>query len=66
MKSRYGITNKIDAQKKINDIKQERKQLRGVLDEFQKTFVKQNNRKIRFTRDVAPVSTQFKLYKELK
>lgn len=36
------------------------------LDGFQKTFEQTHNRKIRYTKDIGPVSLDFKRYKELK
>ena len=36
------------------------------LDDFQKNFEQTHNRKIRYTKDVAPVSHEFKRYKDLK
>ena len=47
-------------------MKKERMRLRSKLDEFQKNFQQANNRKIRYTKDIAPVSSEFKRYKELK
>ena len=66
VKMKYGVTNKLEAQKLIQDVKVERKKLRSILDDFQKNFMRQNNRKIRFTKDVAPISAEFKRYKDLK
>lgn len=40
--------------------------MRIKLDSFQKTFEQQNNRKIRYTKDIGPVSVDFKRYKDLK
>ena len=34
VKVKYGISNKLEAQKRIQDIKAERKALRQILDEF--------------------------------
>lgn len=36
------------------------------LDEFQKNFESVHNRKIKYTKDVAPVAHDFKRYKDLK
>jgi hypothetical protein len=47
-------------------LKKERKDLRVKLDGFQKTFEQTHNRKIRYTKDIGPVSLDFKRYKELK
>ena len=60
------IENERDLKKQIHDFMKERKNLRKVLDNFQKEFLKTYNRKLRFTKDIAPVATEFKRYKELK
>jgi peptidoglycan hydrolase CwlO-like protein len=52
--------------KKLNDIKNERKQLRTQLDQFQKNFEDTHKRKIRYTKDIVPVQNEFKRYKDLK
>jgi hypothetical protein len=36
------------------------------LDKFQKEFEQIHNRKIRYTKDIAPISQDFKKYKDLK
>jgi hypothetical protein len=55
-----------DLKKRIHDFMKERKHLRKVLDTFQKDFQKTYNRKLRFTKDISPVASEFKRYKELK
>ena len=40
--------------------------MRTKLDKFQKEFEQNHKRKIRYTKDIAPVSQDFKRYKELK
>lgn len=47
-------------------MKQERRELRTKLDKFQKDFETANNRKIRYTKDIAPVANDFKRYKDMK
>ena len=47
-------------------MKQERRDLRTKLDKFQKDFETANNRKIRYTKDIAPVANDFKRYKDMK
>ena len=61
-----GISNETDLKKKIHDFIKERKHLRKLLDSFQKDFLKTYNRKLRFTKDISPVASEFKRYKELK
>lgn len=55
-----------DVPRRIAEIKQERKELRVKLDQFQKNFESVHNRKIRYTKDVVPVQNEFKKYKDLK
>jgi hypothetical protein len=40
--------------------------LRTKLDKFQKDFEQTHNRKIRYTKDIAPVAADFKRYKDMK
>lgn len=47
-------------------MKTERRELRTKLDKFQKDFEVTHNRKIRYTKDIAPVAQDFKRYKEMK
>ena len=63
---KYALKNGVEAHKKYLELKQERRELRTKLDEFQKTFELTHNRKIKYTKDVAPVSHEFKRYKDLK
>ena len=50
----------------IKELKIERGKLRTQLDQFQKDFIKLNNRKIKYNKDIAPCAAQFQRYKELK
>ena len=63
---KYGVRNKIMAQKKIMDLRAERQQLRTRLDIFQKEFIASNQRKIKYTTDIKPVAHEFSVYKALK
>jgi len=63
---RMNLSNESDLKKYIHDLMKERKHLRKVLDTFQKDFLKSYNRKLRFTKDIAPVASEFKRYKDLK
>ena len=63
---KYGLKNIVEAQKKYNELKVERKELRLKLDNFQKNFEQIHNRKIRYTKDIGPVNADFKKYKDLK
>ena len=55
-----------EAQKRLAEIKAERKELRTKLDQFQKNFEAVHNRKIRYTKDIVAVQVEFKRYKDLK
>ena len=61
-----GFRNQNDVQRKLNEIKNERKGLRTQLDQFQKNFEETHKRKIRYTKDIVPVQAEFKRYKDLK
>ena len=63
---KYNVKNSVEASKKLLEIKQERRELRLRLDKFQKDFEQTHNRKIRYTKDIAPVAHDFKKYKDLK
>ena len=45
-----------ELKQQVSQLKKERMKLRSKLDEFQKNFQQANNRKIRYTKDIAPVS----------
>ena len=47
-------------------IKQERKTLREQIEGYQRDFEQNNNRRIRYVRDIAPIDGQYRRYKELK
>lgn len=64
--SKNNILSMGDVPRRISEIKQERKELRVKLDQFQKNFEQVHNRKIRYTKDVVPVQNEFKKYKDLK
>ena len=66
IKKKYNIHSHQEAQRKLNEIKSERKDLRTKLDQFQKNFEANHNRKIRYTKDIVPVQAEFKRYKDLK
>ena len=53
-------------EKKIKEIKNERKELRERIQQYQKDFGNTHNRKIRYARDIAPIDTEYKRYKDLK
>ena len=63
---KYNLKSNGEVQKKFSELKQERKDLRVKLDKFQKEFEQNHKRKIRYSKDIAPVSQDFKRYKDLK
>jgi len=62
----FNLNNKLEVQKKVFDLKNERAALRITLDLFQKNFTESKNRKIKYSTDIQPVAQDFKKYKELK
>ena len=50
----------------IANIKKERRELREQIESYQRDFEQNNNRRIRYVRDIAPIDTQYRKYKELK
>lgn len=65
-KRKYNIQTYAQAQKRLQEIKNERKDLRQKLDQFQREFEAVHNRKIRYTKDIVKVQVEFKRYKDLK
>lgn len=61
-----GFHSVSDVNRKLSEIKNERKALRTKLDQFQKNFEESHKRKIRYTKDIVPVQVEFKRYKDLK
>ncbi|CAD8211030.1 unnamed protein product [Paramecium pentaurelia] len=55
-----------EIQKRIEDLKKTRAELREKLNNFQNEFTTTHNRRIRFHKDIAPVEKEYKLYKEIK
>jgi len=51
----YKFSQLGDVLKKLGEIKNERKNLRTQLDQFQKNFEETHKRKIRYTKDIVPV-----------
>jgi hypothetical protein len=50
----------------ITNIKRERRELREQIETYQQEFERNNNRRIRYVRDIAPIDGQYRRYKELK
>lgn len=54
------------ARKELEDLKQNRAKLRDRLHSYQVDFTKNNNRKIKYHKDIVPVENEYKRYKEIK
>jgi hypothetical protein len=63
---KFNVRSPQEAQRRYLEMKTERRELRTKLDKFQKDFETTHNRKIRYTKDIAPVAMDFKRYKEMK
>ena len=55
-----------ESQKRVEELKKERSDLKAVLHNFQMEFSQTNHRRIRYHRDIAPVENEYKRYKEVK
>ena len=55
-----------DVNFKLNQLRQERTELRQLLHNYQMEFSKTNHRKIRYHRDIQPVEREYRRYKEVK
>lgn len=53
-------------QAEIARIKEDRKQLRIKIQAYQREFEANNNRRIRYVRDIQPIEGEYKKYKDLK
>jgi len=51
---------------RIDSLQGEKASVRGKLQAFQERFVVENNRKIRFHKDILPIEREYRLYKNLK
>mmetsp|Transcript_51637 Transcript_51637/g.166076 ORF Transcript_51637/g.166076 Transcript_51637/m.166076 type:complete len:289 (+) Transcript_51637:810-1676(+) len=51
---------------RINSLQSEKAAVRARLQAFQEKFVSENNRKIRFHKDILPIERQYRMYKNLK
>mmetsp|Transcript_99681 Transcript_99681/g.228762 ORF Transcript_99681/g.228762 Transcript_99681/m.228762 type:complete len:284 (-) Transcript_99681:190-1041(-) len=63
-----GPEDKAEAEKqaKLAALLREKGQLRTKLQKYQDQFVKDNNRRIRFQRDIVPIDREYKQYKKVK
>ena len=55
-----------ELKKRLEDLKKTKNDLRNKLHNYQQSFTKDNNRKIKYHKDIAPVEEDYKRYKDLK
>ena len=59
--------NKIqEITKKLTELKKKRDDLRAKFQKYHSDFVKNNNRKIKYAQDIAPIESEYTIYKSLK
>merc|ERR1719436_2218066 len=51
---------------RIDSLQGEKSVVRAKLQAFQEKFVSENNRKIRFHKDILPIEREYRMYKNLK
>lgn len=51
---------------RIDSLQGEKSSVRAKLQAFQEKFVNENNRKIRFHKDILPIEREYRMYKNLK
>lgn len=54
------------SKKMLEELKQTRARLRDKLHSYQVDFTRNNNRRIKYHKDIVPVETEYKRYKEIK
>ncbi len=54
------------SKKMLDDLKKTRADLRDKLHTYQVNFTKNNNRRIKYHKDIVPVENEYKRYKEIK
>ena len=65
-KRSYSRIELAELEKEFYTIKNEQTKLKELLHNYQENFLKTNNRKVKFIRDIAPVQNEYNLYKEYK
>lgn len=61
------VENQIAAlEARIDSLQTEKGAVRSKLQAFQEKFVSENNRKIRFHKDILPIEREYRMYKNLK
>lgn len=51
---------------RIDSLQGDKGVVRAKLQAFQEKFVSENNRKIRFHKDILPIEREYRMYKNLK
>lgn len=52
--------------KKLVELKKKRDELKDKFQKYHSNFLKNNNRKIKYAQDIAPIEQEYQLYKNLK
>jgi len=60
------VDNLDSLEARIETLQNEKSVVRAKLQAFQEKFVTENNRKIRFHKDILPIEREYRLYKNLK
>jgi len=64
---KVGVESQISAlEVRIENLQSEKAGVRVKLQQFQEKFVTENNRKIRFHKDILPIEREYRMYKNLK
>lgn len=66
MKNQEKRMSREEAQKKLEILDAVKSQMREKLHAYQVEFMKNNNRKIKYHKDIVPVEDEYKRYKEVK
>lgn len=67
MVGKHGVEEQVSAlEMRIESLQSEKSSVRGKLQAFQERFVVENNRKIRFHKDILPIEREYRMYKNLK
>lgn len=64
---RVNLEDQVSAlESRIDSLQTEKSVVRAKLQAFQEKFVTENNRKIRFHKDILPIEREYRMYKNLK
>jgi len=64
--SSSNLTKMNEMMKKLTDLRKKRDDLRTKFQKYHSEFWKNNNRKIKYAQDIAPIEQDYKIYKSLK